>query len=364
MKKNVLLLSLLIISFSLGSCTWNVPPFDEGRWRNNIEQEEMRLLYTDHFKDGEYFNPWMPMARWRFMQVLTWRFSANRDNYTPEESSCLPKIYPELSRRIPALPNGDFIAWIGHGTFLVRIQGEYWITDPIFSERALIPKRLTPPALTADDLNAIASHVNVIISHNHYDHLDAASMRSLSDRARVYVPRGLKKAVENMNKKSVVEMDWWDSIDCGNGVTLVCLPAQHWSRRIGQGHNETLWASFLLVTPNVKIYYGGDSGYFVGYKEIGGKHRGIDYALLPVTAQHPRWIMHYNHMNTREALDAFRDLGAKYLIPTQWGTFRLGDEPAGYGAFDLRRLTDRGDVDPSRVRIPSIGEIVSIPAAP
>jgi L-ascorbate metabolism protein UlaG (beta-lactamase superfamily) len=132
-------------------------------------------------------------------------------------------------------------------------------------------------------------------------------------------------------------MDWWQEMDFGNGTQLVCLPMQHWSRRIGQGFNDTLWASFMLITPEVTIYLGGDSGYFIGYKEIAKRFPGIDYALLPTTAYHPRWFMHYNHMNVDEAIEAFHDLNARFMIPQQWGTFHLGDEPPGYPALELKR---------------------------
>lgn len=139
--------------------------------------------------------------------------------------------------------------------------------------------------------------------------------------------------------------------------TLVCLPMQHWSRRIGQGLNETLWASFLLITPTAKIYFGGDTGYFIGHREIGKRYPGIDYALLPTTAYHPRWFMHYAHMDIDEALAAFDDLGARTMIPHQWGTFHLGDEPVGYSALELKRKITGQGLDSSRFIILNIGEI-------
>jgi len=124
--------------------------------------------------------------------------------------------------------------------------------------------------------------------------------------------------------------------------------------------NTTLWASFLLITPHGTIYYGGDSGYFIGYKEIGRVYPGIDYALMPLGAYRPRWFMHYAHMNIDEVLQAFGDLGAQYLIPTQWGTFQLGDEPIGYPIIDLRRTMKEKGFDASRVMIMDLGEIVPI----
>jgi N-acyl-phosphatidylethanolamine-hydrolysing phospholipase D len=200
-----------------------------------------------------------------------------------------------------------------------RLNRVYWLIDPIFSERAFLPKRVTPPAITAEALKQVAPNLRVIITRNHYDHLDKPSILDLPQNTRMYVPLSLKAYIEGLGKEDVREMDWWQEIDCGNGITLVCLPAQHWSRRLGQGVNETLWASYMLITPQVTIYVGGDTGYFVGHKEIGKRYPKIDYALLPTTAYHPRWFMHYNHMNVDEAIEAFGDLNARFMIPHQWG---------------------------------------------
>ena len=259
------------------------------------------------------------------------------------------------------MPQGDFIMWIGHDTFLIRINGEYWLIDPIFSERAVVVKRKTPPGITAEALKEVAPNLRVMITHNHYDHLDASSIEDLPVNAKVYVPLGLKDAVQDMNKRDVTEMDWWQEIQCGNGITLVCLPMQHWSRRFGQGPRETLWASYMLITPKVTIYLGGDTGYFIGYKEIAKRYPKIDYALLPTTAYHPRWFMHYNHMNVDEAIEAFNDLKARYMIPQQWGTFHLGDEPPGYSILELKKTIAERKLDASRFIIMDIGQILPIP---
>jgi L-ascorbate metabolism protein UlaG (beta-lactamase superfamily) len=163
-----------------------------------------------------------------------------------------------------------------------------------------------------------------------------------------------------MNKPNVREMDWWEETDPGDGLTLVCLPAQHWSRRITQGINRTLWASFLLETPRATVYFGGDSGYFKGFREIGRLYPGIDYAFLGTTAYHPRWFMHYPHMDIPEAVRAFDDLGARILVPTQWGTFRLGSEPAGLPGLDLARYIREHELDPARFGIMEIGGILPV----
>lgn len=243
----------------------------------------------------------------------------------------------------------------------MRLNGEYWLTDPIFSDRALLPKRQTPPAINAADLKKLGSgKLNVVVSHNHYDHLDRKSIEALPGDARYYVPLGLKRFFTDLGKQDVVEMDWWQKNTHGRGVEVICLPMQHWSRRIGQAVNETLWASFLIVTPSVTVYFAGDSGYFIGYREIGRRYPGIDYVLMPTTAYRPRWFMHYAHVDIDEAIDAFDDLRARYFIPTQWGAFHLGDEPPAYPALELKRRIAERKLDASRFIIPDLGQIVPV----
>jgi len=345
------------------SCSLRPPAFDEKAWHERVESADPALLYAPHFEKGRFFNPWMPLERKHFLTFLRWRLSAKQE-YTDEEKSYLPRFIENAEERILALPRGDFIMWVGHGTFLIRVNGQYWLVDPMFSKRAFLPKRKTPPGISLESLIRVAPDVNVIITHNHYDHLDKRTIVNLPENAGMYVPLGLKGYIRNLNKNNVTEMDWWQELDCGNGITLVCLPMQHWSRRIGQGFNETLWASFMLITPRVKIYLGGDTGYFIGHREIGRRFPGIDYALLPTTAYHPRWFMHYNHMDIDETIRAFRDLNGRFMIPHQWGAFHLGDEPPGYPICDLKRKIAQRGLDPGRFIIMDIGEIHSIPSKP
>jgi len=358
-KKNFAVLYILGVLL-VSSCMHPPAPFDEGKWRKQVESQSVEKLYEPHFGEGRYFHPWLQPEQRGFWRFLRWKLSRKAD-YTDEERAYKPNFIPGLKRRIQSMPPGDLIAWIGHSTFLIRLNGEYWLTDPIFSDRALLPKRVTPPALTAADLKDLGSRVNVLISHNHYDHLDAESIRSLPAAARIFVPLGLKEYVATLHKGVIRELDWWEGVDAGGGSKLLCLPAQHWSRRIGQPTNSTLWASYLLITPETSIYYGGDSGYFIGYKEFGRRFPNIVYALLATTAYHPRWFMHTSHKSIPEALDAFRDLGAKYFIPTQWGTFHLGDEPPGYPALDLKKQIRERNLDASRFLIMDIGGIERIP---
>jgi L-ascorbate metabolism protein UlaG (beta-lactamase superfamily) len=167
----------------------------------------------------------------------------------------------------------------------------------------------------------------------------------------------LGEYVSSFTAGEVKEMNWWEELKIGNDAHLTCLPAQHWSRRVFQGYNTTLWASYMISTPNTTVYFGGDSGYFKGYREIGRVFKDIDYALLPITAYDPRWFMHYPHMDTREAIRAFEDLGAEFFIPTQWGTFHLGDNPPGLPPLDLQKDIERLQPNSESFLILDLGEI-------
>jgi L-ascorbate metabolism protein UlaG (beta-lactamase superfamily) len=334
-------------------------PFEESTWRKEVLQEDPAMLRAPHFRDGKYFAPWLPMQERGFGSYLVLRLFGRSAAYTEEEENNLPDVLPDTWERLKRT-DGDLILWVGHATFLIRLKGEYWLTDPMFSDRALLPRRKTPPAFPLKDLGLLDGPLNVVISHDHYDHLDEASVKAMPAGTRFYVPLGLGRLVREFGAQNVMELDWWQEATTAAGTKLTALPIQHWSRRIGEGKNSALWASYLIDGGGMKIYFGGDSGYFIGFREFGKLYPGIDYALLPVTAYHPRWFMHYAHMNVPEAIDAFHDLGARYFIPTQWGTFHLGEEPAGYAGLDLRREIAGQKLDPSRFVIMNIGEIREI----
>jgi N-acyl-phosphatidylethanolamine-hydrolysing phospholipase D len=350
------LVSLLFV-FACGTMG---EPFNEKAWRLKVEGEDANMLYAPHYRKGRYFNPWLPSENRGFGTFLKWRLFGKKGSYTDEERAYLPSVVPDPLRRVESLHGKDYILWVGHATFLMRINGEYWLTDPVFSDRVVIPERKTPPAFRESVLKKLDGAVNVIISHNHYDHLDEESIRRLPPGTRFYVPMGLGGLVRGMGALDVVEMDWWQVTRSAKGSRLVCLPAQHWSRRLFQGVNRSLWAGYMIESPKTRVLYAGDSGYFIGYREIGRRFPGIDYALMPTTAYRPRWFMHYAHMDVREAIEAFRDLGARYFIPAQWGTFHLGDEPPGYPALDLRREIARQGLDASRFLVMDIGGIVTL----
>jgi N-acyl-phosphatidylethanolamine-hydrolysing phospholipase D len=357
-RMNILLLAASL-AFMVLSCASVNEPFDEREWRAKVLKEDPSQLYAPHFKDGRFFNPWLPMEKRGVGSYLMMRLFDKKDINASEEEHYIPKVLPDAPKRMREMKD-EYIFWIGHATFLIRINGEYWITDPVFSGRVLIPERQTPPAITPQDLAGLDGPLNVVISHNHYDHLDTDSIEALPPDTRYYVPLGLGELVRAHGAGSVVEMDWWQETVTIRGTRLTFLPAQHWSRRVMQGLDRSLWGSFMITAPSTRVYYAADSGYFIGYREIGRAFPGIDYALMPVTAYRPRWFMHYPHMDVRESLDAFRDLGARFFIPTQWGTFPLGEEPVGFAAFDLKREIEAQQLAPSKFLILDIGGFAEI----
>jgi L-ascorbate metabolism protein UlaG (beta-lactamase superfamily) len=236
------------------------------------------------------------------------------------------------------------------------MNGSTILTDPYFSGRALIiPDKVIRPF----DFEKVPEHPVVLISHNHYDHLDKYSVRKLIKRKAVFiVPLGLKDFFIKLGTTEVYELDWWQEIVL-NDTKFTLLPAQHWSRRIGQPANSTLWGAFM-VEGSKKIFFSGDTGYFVGFKEVGEKFPGIDYALLGVGAYEPRWFMHYSHMNVEEFFLAANDLGAKVSIPMHFGIIELGKEPVLYPPYEVDKYMNENPVYKGKAQVMRAGEYITL----
>ncbi len=220
------------------------------------------------------------------------------------------------------------VTWIGHSTLLIQIDGINILTDPIWSERCSPvnfagPKRHVPPGLVFDDLPEIDV---VLISHDHYDHLDKATIKMLGNKPLYLVPLGIGAILREWGITHYSEMDWWDSMKF-NGAEIVCVPAQHFSGRSLFNRNKTLWSGWVVQGKSQNFYFAGDTGYFPGFKEIGKRYGPFDLAALPIGAYLPRWFMGPIHLSPDEAVDAYIDLRAKMFVAIHWGTFELADEP-------------------------------------
>ena len=257
----------------------------------------------------------------------------------------------ELSREYKNLekkPNG-YTSWIGHSSFIINNFDLNIITDPIFSERAspfsfFGPKRLIPPAIDYEDLPNIDV---IVISHNHYDHLDKKTIKNLNriNHDIIYlVPLKLKKWFEGLGTKNVYEFNWWEEKKIKN-TTFTFVPVQHWSRRGLFDKNKTLWGGWWIENDNIKLVHLGDTGYTNDFIEINKRLGSPDLAFIPIGAYATRWIMKESHMNPEEALKTAFDLDAKKSIGMHWGTFILTTEPTEEPRQILENLISEKDLN-------------------
>tara|TARA_B100000614_G_scaffold66827_1_gene59205 strand:- start:203 stop:1204 length:1002 start_codon:yes stop_codon:yes gene_type:complete len=221
--------------------------------------------------------------------------------------------------------------WIGHSTFLINNGELNILIDPVFSERAspflfVGPKRMIPPAIKMNQLPRIDI---VLISHNHYDHLDIASLSKLSNinnETIFLVPEGDKKSLVNAGIKNTFEFKWWDNFQL-NGTTFTFTPAKHWSARGLFDDSRSLWGSWHVGNDSLNLFHAGDTGYSDDFKLIKKKLGKVDLALIPIGAYSPYWFMGYSHVTPDEAIQIAIDLEATKSIGMHWGTFILSDEP-------------------------------------
>jgi N-acyl-phosphatidylethanolamine-hydrolysing phospholipase D len=313
-------------------------------------------LYAPHGEAGRFFNPWGAIPH-GFGTVLRWWLSPN-----PYDKSAPPEVPVRAwdGGRLGTHGAGT-LTWIGHASFAIEDAGGVALTDPHFGPRALGPRRKVPPGAP---LAAVPDDAFAVLSHNHYDHLDRWTVERLPRTLCWYVPPGLAGWFRRRGVERVTEVDWWHSVRHG-GWTLTALPAQHWSNRLSQRRNGSLWCSWLLDSGSRRWYFAGDSGWFHGFAEIGRRFPAIDVALLPIGAYEPRWFMAYQHMDPAQAVRAFRALGARFMVGMHWGVFDLTDEPVDRAPRELAEVlaTAAGDGLRERVRVMAVGERWRVPAA-
>ena len=252
------------------------------------------------------------------------------------------------------------VMWVGHSTLLLNHSDLTIMTDPQFSSRAspfsfMGPKRVTPPPIEISDLPRIDV---VVISHNHYDHLDEASIREIAKiqpRVEFLVPLGLKSLLEDWGAKNVSELDWWQQVQ-RKGVTIQPTPVQHWSKRTFFDRNKTLWSGWMLKWNDFSFYFTGDAGYSDDFKETARKLGSPDLAAIPIGAYEPREFMKSAHINPEEAVLAFTDLGAKKAIGIHWGTFKLTLEPMTEPPVKLQEALKKSGVPKETFRVLKHGE--------
>jgi N-acyl-phosphatidylethanolamine-hydrolysing phospholipase D len=220
--------------------------------------------------------------------------------------------------------------WVGHATFLVQMEGINVLTDPHWGERASPvsfagPRRLIPPGMRFEDLPPIHA---VVISHDHYDHLDTGTIQRLArdHRPTFFVPLGLKAWLADFGIRDVVELDWWQS-QAFRGLMFTCTPAQHSSGRGLYDQNLRLWSSWVITSPDRRFFFAGDTGYDPTLQEIGRRLGPFDLAAIPIGGYSSQTRRHPNHVNPEEAVALFRDVRGRVMVPMHWGTFDMNVEP-------------------------------------
>lgn len=251
------------------------------------------------------------------------------------------------------------VTWVGHSTLLVQLDGVNILTDPHWSDRASPvtfagPKRLMTPGVPFENL----PHIDlVLISHDHYDHLDLETVRRLAEvhRPLFLVPLGLKAWFAEIGITKVEELDWWESRRV-NGLTVTCLPAQHFSGRTLWDRNQRLWSSWAVTGDTKRVFFAGDTGFYEVFKEIGRRLGPFDLAAIPIGAYLPRSIMRMTHLTPEEALQLFGDIRGERFMAIHWGTFDLTEEPIEEPPQRLEAEAKRLGLDLAKVWVLKHGE--------
>lgn len=288
----------------------------------SVSIEEIARKKLHHLADGSFYNPWCDSCVRGYTDLLKWQLSKNP--YAEEKKTLVSFKVTTPDFAALEAARDDYVVWLGHSTTLIKTGNKRILTDPIFGDINFLLKRKTPFPVDPAKLPPIDF---VLISHNHYDHLNTASIKllvELFDPLFITGP-GYEEYFASITTKHIT-LDWWETY-AADAVKITSLPAQHWSKRGIFDTNTMLWCSFAIEDNGKRYFWAGDTGYYRGFKEIGEKFGPFDAVFLPIGSYEPRWFMKENHLNPEEALKAAEDLRAKTFIPIHWGTFDLTDEP-------------------------------------
>jgi L-ascorbate metabolism protein UlaG (beta-lactamase superfamily) len=291
---------------------------------------------SDHFDGYRYSNPTLSQSSAPSLRSVFRMARAPRSRWPAwVENKGVHRLHERRSA------DEVVITFVNHATFLIQIGDITILTDPVWSERAspfrrLGPKRVRRPGVALAELPRIDV---ILLSHNHYDHLDIATLARLRQRCdpTVLAAAGDARLVGPLGFATLRELDWWDAIEISDGLKITFVPAQHFSARGLFDRQKSLWGGYIIESRRHRVYFGGDSGYSTHFADIRARLGAPDLALLGIGAYEPRWFMQPMHMNPAEAVRAHRDLGSRQSIGMHFGTFQLSAEAIDQPQADLRR---------------------------
>lgn len=351
------LISSLVLILIIGVMLMGCSSFGSRPSAGHIKSFESSKQYNK--KSGVFENrrpnliAEMKKKNMNFKTIKDW-FTGGIDTNPSEK---LPELKPDLKEFLKE-SNKLKIIWFGHSTFLLNMDGKIVLFDPVFGKSAapfdFIVKRFQAPVLSLEELPEIDY---IVISHDHYDHLDMKSIKFFKNSKTMFlVPLGVGSYLRGwgVNKNQIIEKDWWE-VEERSGVRFIATPAQHFSGRDGIHDNSTLWASWVLQSENHNVYFSGDSGYDTHFKEIGKRFGPFDIAFIESGQYNENWKE--VHMLPEESIQSFKDLGAKKLFPVHWGMFQLALHSWYDPIEQMDSLAMENDIS---LVAPMIGEVIKL----
>ena len=299
------------------------------------------------YHKGKFTGVYDTSTNINLLKILKWKLFEHPRRIWQKQKEVKPL---ELQKEADKLvQENDFICWLSHASFLIQLGGKRFLFDPVFGNIPFYKRQISAP-YSVEELGNIDY---LLLSHTHYDHFDKTSIKALTTQSlKVIVPLKMSKLIKKIINCETIDLDWYEYYNDGE-IQITFVPAKHWGRRGLFDKNSVLWGGYVLTYQGKSIYFSGDTASGEHFEEI-GKRFDIEYALLPIGAYRPEFIMKYNHLNPQEAFDAYRQLRAKTMIPMHYGTFKLTDEPLDEPLSWMETLARENS---NMIKILNVGEV-------